>query len=85
MADFCTKRKNIIVICPDCQLAGAYETGKTFYRNGKGLNIKEYTRLFIDYIEFREQIFGKLKDGKYKGKSVIFLCKDPKAYGIHLN
>lgn len=85
IADFCTKRENLIIICPDCQVAGAYETDETFYHNGKGLNINKYARLFIDCIECREQVFGKLKDGKYKGKPVIFLCKDPKAYGIHLN
>jgi hypothetical protein len=85
IADYCTKRENIAVICPDCQAVGDYERSKTFYHNGKGLWIKKYERMYIDIIEDREQIRGKLKNNRYKGKPVIILSKDPKAYGVHLN
>lgn len=81
IADFCTPRENVDIICPDCQTYENLCTGEN-----KGLNIAKYKKLFIDYIFCRMQIVeGKLKDGRYKGKPVIFLCKDSNAYGISLN
>ena len=74
IADFCTRRSNIFVFCPDC-----LEWPKG------GLVVSSYSRLFICRIEFRKQLSGKLRDGRYKGKIVLIFCKDAEAYGIDLN
>ena len=80
VADFCTPREDIDVICPDCQTYENICTGEN-----KGLNITKYKKLFIDYLFDKCQIVeGKLKGG-YKGRPVIFLSRDSKSYGIHLN
>lgn len=75
IADFCTARENIAVVCPDC-ISGWFD---------KGIHISKYKKLWIDKIEFREQVFGKLKDGRYKGKNVLLFSKSIQAYGICLN
>ena len=75
IADYCVKRKEIIAICPDCQKQISND----------GLGVKNCTLLFVDIIDDRNQIDGKLKDGKYKGKSVLFFSKDSRAYGVRLN
>ena len=72
IADYCTARKNIDVICPDCQTE-------------KAIDMRDYKKLWVAKIEFREQVFGKLKDGRYKGKTVLLLSKDGSAYGVCLN
>lgn len=72
VADFCVRRETISVICPDCQAADKY-------------NIDKCSKMFIDYLDCRQQINGKLKSGRYKGRPIIFLCTDSKAYGIHIN
>jgi len=79
IADYCTARKNVCVICPDClrNLAIPYFSGR--------LNIKKFAQLYIDQISNREQLFGKLAGNKYKGKIVLLFSKDPKAYGVCLN
>ena len=73
IADYCTGRDNIIVVCPDC------------LKRRRVIAISKYARLYINWIEDRMQLFGKLADGRYKGKIVLIFCKDPEGYGIHLN
>ncbi|KKN19390.1 hypothetical protein LCGC14_0946010 [marine sediment metagenome] len=77
VADFCTKRKNISVVCPDCQ--------EPQYPLRPQLDVSSFKQLYVCTIEFQKQVSGKLKDGKYKGKVVLIFCKDANAYGIYLN
>lgn len=75
IADYCTSRENVAVICPDC-IDGWLD---------KGIHISKYKKIWVDKIESREQVFGKLKSGKYKGRIVLLLSKAATAYGICLN
>jgi hypothetical protein len=75
IADFCVKRESIVLLCPDCQDAPS----------SNGFDLDRLALLFVDTIDNREQIVGKLRDKKYVGKTVLIFCKDPKAYGIRLN
>ena len=81
IADFCTPRESVAVICPDCLAKKA----NAEIRKEHLVNIKDYKQLYIERLECREQLFGKLANGKYKGKIVLLMCKNPKAYGICLN
>ena len=74
IADFCVKRDTVTMICPDCQCEYV-----------EGFNIKKHAKFFISHLDCREQVFGKLNDGRYKGKPVLFFCTDSKAYGIYIN
>ncbi len=79
IADWCTGRENISVICPDCQERRALSPFSPYVMGQESLQV------FADIIMDRKQIDGKLKSGRYKGRIVLILCKDPNAYGIHLN
>ena len=74
IADFCVERKDIEVICPDC----------VKYKE-RGIYTGFYKLMFAGIIKDRNQVNGKLKNGRYKGKLVIMFSKDVDAYGVHLN
>ena len=78
IADFCVPREDIVVICPDC-------CKPDYEKSEADINIAKYKRLFFGIIEDKNQIDGKLKDGRYRGKLVLILSKNPKTYGICLN
>jgi hypothetical protein len=71
IGDFCTERKNVHPLCPQCT--------QTVKQNG----VPEDIKVFKDYIT-RVGPDGQVDGGK-KGEEVYIFCSDHGAYDIHLN
>ena len=76
IADFCVRREKVKVYCPKkaCQFEG---------RKMLGLNNWKYQYICTDMVQDISVIFPN--HSSYKGKNVLILSTDAKAYGICLN
>jgi len=92
IADFCTRRENVHVYCPQCVRAGDVlrPYTRTYQWKGEGRSCSTWkgtpcAQVFVDTVAMPQQILLGEKAVGVPGEVVLILCDDPQAYGIHLN